>query len=193
MDEREHLNTVPHLTSPKNVGIYGGSFSPPHLGHACAVLYAMSRYDLDQVWVIPCGTHPEGKKLEPFWQRFKMCKIAFGHLNNVEVVPIEYYMPGASYTHVTLKAISDHEPKARLHLIVGEDVFKSIPTWEGGKETMELATLLPIPRSGYGEQPHLLPEVSSTVIRQRIHDDKNVESYVDADVREYIEGKGLYS
>lgn len=191
-DDRDYVNTIPHLASSKNIGIYGGSFNPPHIGHSCAILYALSMHDLDEVWVIPCGQHPEGKDLLPFWHRFKMCKIATRHMRNVEVVPIEHYMPKPSFTNLTLQAIAEHQRNARLHLIVGQDCFKSIHEWEGGEETMALAHLLPVPRSGYDNEGHLLPDISSTEIRKRLQGNEDVKRHIDAGVREYIKEHGLY-
>lgn len=192
IDDRDYINTIPNLASPKNIGVYGGSFNPPHIGHSCAILYALSMHDLDEIWVIPCGHHPEGKNLLPFWHRFKMCKIAFNHLRKVQVVPIEHYMPAPSYTNLTLRAITEYEPNARLHLIVGKDCFKSVPGWDGGEETMELAKLISVPRSGYDNEGHLLPEISSTEIRKRLQENSDVKRHIDAGVRAYIKQHELY-
>ena len=62
---------VPYLQRPMNIGIYGGSFNPPHIGHSMAILYAMAMHDLDYVWVLPCSEHVDGKKLIDFGHRFR--------------------------------------------------------------------------------------------------------------------------
>lgn len=191
-EERDYVNTIPYLSSPKKIGVYGGSFNPPHIGHSCAILYALSMNDLDEVWVIPCGEHPEGKDLLPFWHRFKMCKIAFDHLRKVKVIPIEHYMPKPSYTNLTLRAIADKQPHANLHLIVGQDCFKSVPNWQGGEETMSMAKLIPVPRSGYDNDGHLLPEISSSVLRERMQAAEDTRKHIDAGVRRYIKDNNLY-
>jgi len=191
-DDRDYINTIPHLASPKKIGIYGGSFDPVHLGHMCAVLYALAMHKIDEVWVLPCGEHPEGKTLSPFWHRFKMCKVAFNHLRNVHVIPIEYYMEKPNYTNLTLRAITEHQPHADMYLIVGHDCFKSVPNWNGGEETMELARMLPVPRSGYDNNGHLLPEISSTEIRKRLKGNEDVKRHIDVGVRDYIKLHSLY-
>jgi len=191
-NQRNYQNTIPHLTSRKNIGIYGGSFNPVHLGHSWAILYALSRYSLDEVWVIPCGSHPGGKELLSFWNRFKMCEIAFEHLRKVKVIPIEHYLPEPNYTRQTLEAIRDEQELANLHLIVGQDCMNSIATWEGSEEVMKLAKLLEVPRSGYDKDGHLLPDISSTEIRKRLKASKDVARQMDAGVENYIEEHELY-
>lgn len=184
---------IPCLPSPKKIGIYGGSFNPPHVGHSLAILYAMAMNDLDQVWVIPCGEHPHGKNLVDFGHRFKMAQIAFTRIRNCRVLMIEDMLPKPSYTNETLKFIRNNEPNADMHLIVGQDVFKDIPNWRGGEQTMGLAKLVPVPRSGFDSDGHLLPEISSTEIRERLRQNKSVERHLDFGVRQYIKKHNLYT
>lgn len=183
---------LPYLPSPKNIGICGGSFSPPHIGHTMAVLYAMAMHDLDQVWVVPCGEHAEGKKLIDFGHRFKMCQIAFTRIRNCRVLHLEDHLPKPNYTNETLKFIKDHEPNARLHLILGLDTFQDLPKWKGGPETMQLAKLVAVPRSGFDNEGHLLPEISSTEIRAHLQKQESVERHLDFGVRDYIKKHNLY-
>jgi nicotinate-nucleotide adenylyltransferase len=117
---------VPYLPSPKNIGICGGSFSPPHIGHSSAILYAMAMYDLDQIWVIPCGKHAEGKVLIEFEHRCKMCQIAFTRIRNCRVLWLEHYLPKPSFTNNTLRFIKNKERNANLHLILGEDSYSTV-------------------------------------------------------------------
>lgn len=195
----EHF--VPELPSPKKIGIYGGSFNPPHIGHSLAILYAKAMNDLDQVWVIPCGQHPHGKELIDFGYRYQMAKSAFSRVRDVKVLPLENYLPKPSFTNATLKFIRDVQPNAELHLIVGQDCFKDIPNWEGGEQTMSLAKLVPVPRSGMDNDGHLLPDISSTVIRSMLsgqysedtlRNQRSVERHLDFAVREYIKKHRLY-
>lgn len=183
---------IPHLSSPRNIGIFGGSYDPPHIGHSCAILYALSMHRLDEIWVIPCGQHPDSKNLINFWDRFKMCKIAFGHLRKVRVLPIEHYMAKPTYTNLTLRAIAESQPNANLHLIVGADCYKAVPEWHGSEETLRLAKLLQVPRSGYDDSDHLLPDLSSTAIRKALKENGNVDQQLDAEVRQYIHSRKLY-
>jgi nicotinate-nucleotide adenylyltransferase len=183
---------IPDLPSPKRIGIYGGSFNPPHVGHSLAILYSMSMNELDQVWVLPCGEHAHGKKLIGFGHRFKMAKIAFTRIRNCRVLPVENFLPKPNYTSETLRFIREIEPNADLHLIVGQDCFKDIPSWEGGEQTMSLAKLIPVPRSGIDNEGHLLPEISSTEIRESLKAKRTVERHLDFGVRKYITRHRLY-
>lgn len=183
---------VPYLPSPKKIGIYGGAFNPPHIGHCMALMYAMCMHDLDQVWVIPCGSHPDGKDLIDFGHRFMMCQIAFTRIRNCRVLHLEDALDKPSYTNRTLKFIKEHEPNADLHLIIGQDNLPKIHEWEGGYETLKLAKLIAVPRSGFDNEGHLLPDISSTMIREMLENSKSVERHLDFGVRDYIKKNSLY-
>ena len=186
----EHF--IPHLASPTRVGVFGTSCNPPHVGHSMAILYAMSMNDFDQIWVVPCGEHPEGKGLIGFGHRFQMARIAFNKIRNCRVTPLEFYLPKPSFTNDTLKFITNAEPNAELSFIVGADCIDNVPKWKGGKETMRLAKLVGVPRSGFDEQGHLLPDISSSEIRTHLKKNESVERHLDFGVRQYISKHGLY-
>ena len=67
------------------VALFGGSFNPPHYGHVLAAHYALMRYGVDEVWVLPVLDHPYDKDLAPFEQRLDWCRRAFEHLHSVQV------------------------------------------------------------------------------------------------------------
>ena len=111
------------------VGVLGGSFDPPHVGHVLLAAYAMSASDLDALLVIPTFQHPFGKALSDYDERVHMAELAFGMLAGVEVSRIEQSLGGASYTVRTLEALQAREPSARLRLVVGADVIADAPRW----------------------------------------------------------------
>lgn len=134
------------------IGIYGGSFDPPHLGHLNVVLHAVNSQDLDKVWVIPCFQQT-GKNLTDFWHRYDMCRKMFNDLPNVHVLDVEERLGGESLTVRTVNHVKDGDDE--IFLIVGQDTADRIPQWEGGAELMQLVKLRIAPRTN----------ISSTEIR----------------------------
>src|SRR5215204_5487635 len=120
-----------------NIGIYGGSFDPPHLGHLNVVLNELNVGFLDKIVVVPCFQQT-GKDLAHFYYRFTMCQRMFGDLPNVFVSKVEEILGGESITLRTIehfKRSSEYE-YANLYLIVGEDIANAIPNWKGGNELL---------------------------------------------------------
>jgi nicotinate-nucleotide adenylyltransferase len=136
------------------IGIYGGSFDPPHLGHLNVVLHALNSCDLDKVWVIPCFQQT-GKNLTDFWDRYTMCRRMFDDLPNVHVLDVEERLGGESLTVRTIKYLKNRQDD-EMFLIVGQDTADRIPQWEGGAELMQLVKLRIAPRTN----------ISSTEIRK---------------------------
>jgi nicotinate-nucleotide adenylyltransferase len=127
------------------IGIYGGSFDPPHLGHLNVVLHALNSCDLDKVWVIPCFQQT-GKNLTDFWDRYTMCRRMFDDLPNVHVLDVEERLGGESLTVRTIKYLKNLQDD-EMFLIVGQDTADRIPQWEGGAELMQLVKLRIAPRT----------------------------------------------
>ena len=88
------------------IGVLGGSFNPPHIGHLLLSVYALTIKDLDRVFVVPCFRHPFGKDLIDFKHRLKMCGLAFGDFKrHIKVSDIEKKLGDISRTLYTLKAL----------------------------------------------------------------------------------------
>jgi nicotinate-nucleotide adenylyltransferase len=112
-----------------NVGILGGSFSPPHMGHVLAAHYALMRWSLSKVLVIPSFAHPFSKPLPPFEHRLAMCRLAFKHLGSyAEICDIEQELGGVSYTIETVRELVRRNPDERYHLVVGGISWRMFPS-----------------------------------------------------------------
>ena len=85
------------------VGIFGGSFNPPHLAHVLAVAVVLSRFEVARILVVPTYRHPFAKALAPYEDRVKMCELAMGFLPRVEVSRVEEELGGESRTLRTLQ------------------------------------------------------------------------------------------
>lgn len=121
----------------ERIGIFGGTFNPPHIGHLHAVDQAIQGLELDRVFVIPAATPPH-KRLPQGTpsaeDRFEMTRQAFSSMQCVEVLDIERRRGGMSYTAETLRDIREIFPEAELWLLVGTDMFMSLHTWRAPEE-----------------------------------------------------------
>lgn len=199
------------------VALFGGSFNPPHVGHVLAVTYALSVGLVERVLVVPVFEHALGKRLVPFSHRLEMAERAFGWLPGVEVSRIEERLGVPSRTLRTIQALEVEHPEWRLRLLVGSDITGEIEKWQAFDEIQRRAPPLILPRAGAGVPagaPALLPEVSSTAVRQlldraapgrgrRSASAGPSESYSDQEARlaslvpravlDYITDQGLYT
>jgi len=136
------------------VGILGGTFNPPHLGHLAAAQHARERLGLERVVLMPANTSP-GKQgeLDPGPEhRLQMCRLAVTGQDGVGVCALEIERGGTSYTVDTLRAIHASHPNAELTLIVGADTASTLPTWREPQTLLELADIAVVARSGSAER-----------------------------------------
>lgn len=179
------------------VAFFGGSFNPPHVGHVLAVTYVLATQAIDEVRIVPCYRHPFGKELLSFEHRFAMCELAMGWLPRVNVSRVEQELGGESRTLRTIQHLYATEPGNRFRLVVGADVLLEGSRWHGFDEIRKLAQPIVLGRAGIeapGSPPPLLPDVSSTKVRDalatRARDE--LEAIVPRAVLSYIEAHGLY-
>ncbi|HTV17451.1 MAG TPA: nicotinate-nicotinamide nucleotide adenylyltransferase [Polyangiaceae bacterium] len=190
------------MASP-TVALFGGSFNPPHVGHVLAVAYALSVGLVERVLVVPVFEHALGKQLAPFAHRLELSKRAFGWLPGVEVSSLEERLGAPSRTLRTIQALEAEHPDWRLRLLVGSDITTEIEKWHAFDEIERRAPPLVLPRAGsvaVGGAPALLPEVSSTAVRELFEraargEDVGAElaALVPKAVLDYIAEHGLYS
>lgn len=191
------------------LGIYGGSFNPPHLGHMRLAEYSSEKLGLDRLLVIPTAVppHKSGLELADGADRINMCSLAF---ENAVVSDIELRREGKSYTVDTVREIRAQYPGDELFLIVGSDMLMSFNKWYKYEEILDMCTLCAADREGEGtvlqsgdipcffngKNLTVLPlpafEVSSTQVRQLIRENKSTQGLLDPAVRAYIDERGLY-
>lgn len=179
-----------------NVAVLGGSFDPPHAGHVLMAAYLGAVAGFDQVLVVPVFEHAFHKPLTSFEHRLRMCQLAFESLPFVEVSPLEATLKRPNYTLNTLRAIQRAHPNWSLRLAIGTDVLAETHKWHAFEEVTRLAPPYVFARHGSastGEKTPLLPNISSTEIRERFAQappgstDPRLEELVPASVRAYIE------
>jgi nicotinate-nucleotide adenylyltransferase len=162
-----------------------------------AVAYVLATTDVDEIVVVPCFRHPFAKDLAPFEHRFAMCERAMGWLPRTRVSRVEEELGSESFTLRTILHLRERNPGASFRLVVGADVLLEAPRWKEFDKVKEIAPLIVLGRSGVamqGAMPAILPDVSSTAIRNAIREGrrKDVSHLVPRDVLVYMDEQGLY-
>lgn len=196
------------------LGVFGGTFSPPHKGHVAAAVCFKETFGLDRLLIVPAAVAPnkEGKDVLPALHRVAMCRLAFDGIPSCEVSEIELARGGTSYTYLTLGELSS--PDVELYLLMGSDMFLTLGSWRRPEELLRLSTVVVAGRvndpgtlremektreellSKYGGKIAFLEnpvvEVSSTFLREKIAAGEDTGNWLTAPVREYIEKEKLY-
>jgi nicotinate-nucleotide adenylyltransferase len=185
-----------------NVGLFGGSFDPPHIGHVLGACYALATGDFDELLVVPVFAHAFDKPLSAFEHRVALAKLAFSGLPAARVSRVEEALGTPSRTLRTVEHLSTTHPTWKLRLVVGTDVLPDAHKWLGFDDIVARAPLFVLGRAGAtceGAPPSLLPEVSSTEVRRRLHevpgprvDDPELSRLVPREVLRYADEHGLY-
>ena len=139
----------------ERIGIYGGTFNPPHIGHIRAAMAAVRMLELTKLYVIPdrIAPHkviPESSPLPQ--QRLEMLRLALAEKANVEVSDLELRREGKSYTYETVDQLRDLHPDAELILLMGTDMFLSFHEWRCPEKILAEAALGVFYRGDRGEK-----------------------------------------
>jgi nicotinate-nucleotide adenylyltransferase len=194
------------------IGILGGTFNPPHIGHLICGQEAYVQLGLDRVVLMPAGQPPH-KPLDddPGSQhRLELCRRATAGDPRFQVSDLEVLREGPSYTVDTLRALHSRMPDSELFLIVGGDVAAGLPTWREPERVLSLATLAVARRRGTtrksidealagipgGDRAEFFPMprigISSTDLRRRVQMQEPITYLVPEPVASYIDEHGLY-
>jgi len=194
------------------VGLLGGTFNPPHLGHLVCAQEALVELGLDRVLLVPVREPPhKAVEVEPGLEhRVAMCEAAVAGEPRFGVSRVDADRPGRSYTADTLRALSGGGDE--LWFIVGGDMAISLPTWREPEAVLALARLAVAEREGvrrddvverlaaalpgaaarldFFAMPRL--DISSSLVRRRVRDGLPLRYLVPDPVVDYIEREGLY-
>ena len=183
------------------VGVFGGSFDPPHAGHVMLAAYALSVAPIDSLLVVPTFQHPFGKDLAAYDHRVTMCERAFRVLAGASVSRIEEEIGGDSYTVRTLEELARRMPDAKFRLVVGADVLKDTSRWRSFDRVRELAPPFIVGRLGEAREGGTdrvmagapdLPAISSTTARDGYGTGRDVALLVPREVDAYVRAHRLY-
>ena len=196
------------------IGIYGGTYNPPHTGHLQAAKEAVRLLELDKLLLIPdrIAPHKEIPAGSPApEQRLEMLRIAAAECPEMEVSDIELRREGPSYSYLTVEALREQYPDAELILLMGTDMFLSFHTWREPERILKHAALGVFYRGEKGEKEKILAKkqemeangakvelvenqilpISSTQLRRMIAF-RCADPYLPGGVGDYIREKGLY-
>ena len=182
------------------LAVFGGSFDPPHGAHTGCVLWALETGEVDAVVLVPSGRHPFGKQpAASFEDRLEMTRRALEPFAASRAWASDIERPvGTAPTYMidTLRALLATHPGASLRLLAGSDVLAELHKWKSADEVRALAPPLEVPRQGPGEKGErwvgALPNLSSSLIRQRLAEGQPVDGWVPARVLATIRERGLY-
>ena len=141
----------------ERIGIYGGTYSPPHIGHLKAAEYAIEALGLDRLLLIPTGVSPHKAMSAGATSadRLEMLRLSAAGMKKAQVSDIEILRQGSSYTVDTLRQLRVDNPGAELVLLMGTDMFVSFLNWREPESILSLATLAVFCRGERGEQERI--------------------------------------
>jgi len=191
---------------PRRIGLFGGTFDPPHVGHLVTAVNVAHELDLD-LTILMVANVPWQKsgtrEITPALDRLAMVEAAVGDVEGgLSAGRTEIELGGVSYTADTLATLSDEHPRAELFTIVGDDAAAGLETWTRFGEVIERSRLVVVDRPGNRvelppivdwirvEVPRL--EVSSTDLRERFVDGRPLDYLVTEPVLDVIAQRRLY-
>jgi nicotinate-nucleotide adenylyltransferase len=194
------------------LGLLGGTFNPPHLGHVVCAAEAHDQLGLDRVLLVPTARPPHKEVLDDpgAEHRAAMCELAVAGDDRLGVSRIELERAGPSYTVDTLRTLHERSPEDDLTFIVGGDMAHSLPTWHEPEGILALARLAvaeraEVRRADIAERLDGLPggdrvtffampriDVASSELRRRVAEGRSIRYLVPDAVGSYIAEQGLY-
>jgi nicotinate-nucleotide adenylyltransferase len=184
----------------KKIGLYGGSFNPPHVCHTLTTVWAMQTHRLDEVWWVPTFQHAFNKDLASFEYRVRMCQLALAQIDGASISQVERDLGGESRTIDTVSALGEQFPNHDYSLIIGSDILDEASRWKNWQGLMEMVDLIVIGRAGHvgDEDPEStefrLPNISSTRIRDALSLGRyeDLRFWLARDVIDFIADHALY-
>jgi nicotinate-nucleotide adenylyltransferase len=191
----------------KKVGLYFGTFNPIHIGHLAIANYLVEYSDLDEIWMVvtPHNPHKKKKTLLDDYQRLHMVHLATDEYDKIKASNVEFNLPQPNYTVNTLVHLEEKYPEYDFTLIMGEDNLKSLPKWKNHEVLLERYNIIVYPRISKGSVPSELVdhpsivkieapimEISSTMIRNAIRENKDLRYFMHAEVNKYLEEMSFY-
>ena len=197
----------------ERLGLFGGTFDPPHLGHLILASEAQSQLELTRLlWTVtPDPPHKQDQLITPLEHRLAMVKLAIQDNRSFELSEIELKRPGPHYTVDTIRLLAEQNPGAEIVPIIGGDSLHDLPTWHHPQEILYRAHWVGVMRRP-GEETNLqalerklpgisakvhyvdapLLEIASREIRERVASRKPFRYYLPLPVYEYINQHHLY-
>ena len=194
------------VMASERLGVFGGTFDPPHIGHLVTAVDVRQQLGLDRVLLVVNNVPWQkvgSRQISPVQDRWAMVQAAVVGAAALEASRIEIDAGGMSYTADTLAALLAEQPDRDLHLILGADAAAGLLTWERADEVRDQATIVAVDRPGappsdplpgwrwkHVEVPGI--DISSTELRRRVAAGRPLDYLVPPAVIECIRARGLY-
>jgi nicotinate-nucleotide adenylyltransferase len=183
------------------IGILGGTFDPPHIGHLIIAQEVANQLALEQVWFIPTYEPPhKSVATVNVDSRINMLQLALADNERFKLNTIEIERSGKSFTIDTMKSLKETYPETAFYFIIGADMVEYLPKWHKIEELIEVVQFVGVKRSGYKLDSSYpiqlvdipLIDISSTLIRKRIQQNEPIKYLVPDSIYTYIKEHGLY-
>jgi len=190
-----------------NIGVFGGTFNPPHIGHLIVAEHAREHLGLGRVLFVPAAIppHKQGVDIVEPRHRLAMVECAVKGNSRFAAADLELRRGGVSFTVETLEALKGAHPGDSLTLLIGADNLVEFAAWREPERILGLADLVVLSRPGFPDQTLQHPlrrsfstcrvpaiEIESNQIRRRVREGKSIRYLVPEEVRSYIEKHRLY-
>jgi len=192
---------------PSRLGVFGGTFDPPHLGHLLVAEAAREVLYLDRVLFVPARVPPHkvGRRVTDARVRLEMLRAALRG-SGFRIETLELDRPGPSFTVDTLRALHSRDPRAELFLVVGADSLRDLPLWREPRAILDEATLAVARRPGSPAAARLpagfrgrlrrlqgpAVDIASSDLRARVARGASIRFQVPAAVERIVRARGLY-
>ncbi|MDN6161914.1 MAG: nicotinate-nucleotide adenylyltransferase, partial [Atopostipes sp.] len=189
------------ISNDGKVGIIGGTFNPPHMGHLVIAEQVKDQLDLDRILFMPTAEPPhssvEKKTIDPK-VRVEMLDLAIQDNLDFSLELYEINSGGKNYTYDTMKSLKDLYPNVEFYFIVGGDMIDDLPTWHRIDELVEFVQLVGVERPGFKSEtdyPIIMVDIpmttiSSSLIRDKVSKGCSIKYLVPKNVEKYIELEG---
>ena len=188
------------------IAILGGAFDPPHFGHFLVAQQTLDFSKIDEIWLMPCFSHPFDKKMTTGDKRLEMCKLALSDFANkrIRVSDFEIRLEKKSFTIDTVLTLKKTFRTDHFSWLIGSDNLASFEKWKDWQKLIKEIKFLVFPRIDYPvkklpkdffliESKKLIySNLSSEIIRKRIKENLSIKGLVTAGVEEYIIKNKLY-
>ena len=191
----------------RRLGIFGGTFNPPHLAHLLAAEGVRDHLKLDRVFFVPAAIPPHKQKenIVPAKHRLEMVRLSIKGNHFFDLSDVELHRKGPSYTIDTVREMRRSYPDDELFFIMGIDLLTDFDTWKDPDRILEECRLVAMNRPGFDlaviDKELLMRvelvnvpsvDISSTNIRRRVKSGRSIRYLVTQDVEEYIRRNSIY-
>lgn len=194
------------MIDQKNIGLFFGTFNPPHIGHTLIANYFYITNDFDEIWLIVSPQNPfkKNSNLLDANLRLKMVELAIEDAHFLKASDVEFDLPKPSYTYKTLETLTTRFPHYNFSIIIGSDNAVSLDKWENYQYLIDNFTIYVYPRNGFlssnifkhknifidSNAPYI--DICSKWIREQLSQNKDLRFFLRKSVYDFIIENKLY-